>query len=200
MSGTHDECEEYYRLRASEITGQLASWSRSAAVRDESFVKLLGTKIERRARLTDAVDRTSRNAVAETRLTLEANNERAAAASDKAVVELERFADELRQAGYDGNEAILAELDVENQRLSEIIDLRRTALEKATATGKAAGDQLRQDQAVNDRMTRNLMATALEPKEPAASQDSESEEQSAFKGRSWRPISPGPTCQRNDSA
>ncbi|XP_060841743.1 uncharacterized protein LOC132922308 [Rhopalosiphum padi] len=200
MSGTHEECEEYYRLRASEITGQLASWSRSAAVRDESFVKLLRTKIERRARLADAVDRTSRNAVAETRLALEANNERAAAASDRAAAELERFADELRRTCYDGGEATAVELDAENQRLSEIINLRRTALEKATATGKAAGDQLRQDQAVNDRMTRNLMTTALEPQEPAASQDSGSEALSACKGRSWRPISPGLTCQRHDSA
>jgi hypothetical protein len=180
MSGP---CAEYYRLRASEITGQLSSWSRSAAVRDKSFVKLLRTKIERRARHADAEDRTLPNAMAETRLALEANNE------------LKRFADELQRAGYDGGEATAAALDAENQRLSDIINLRRTALEKATANVKTAGDQLRQDQAVNERM-----AAALEPQEPTSSQDSESEEHSACKGRSRRPISPGPICEQHDGA
>ncbi|XP_025204007.1 uncharacterized protein LOC112600894 [Melanaphis sacchari] len=151
-------CAEYYRLRASEITGQLASWSQSAAERDKSFVQLLRTKFERRARLADAVDLTSRNAVAETRLALVANNELAEAASNRAATELERFADELRRAGYDGGEVVAAALDAECERLRGIISLRRAALEKATAASKVAGDRLRQDRAVNDRMTHNVMA------------------------------------------
>ncbi|CAH1731532.1 unnamed protein product [Aphis gossypii] len=91
-------CDLYYDLRSSELNEQLTSWLRSMTIRNECFVRLLRTKIERRARLADAVNLTSQNAVAETRLALVDNNERAAAASDRAAAELERFADELRKA------------------------------------------------------------------------------------------------------
>ncbi|XP_060881079.1 uncharacterized protein LOC132952708 [Metopolophium dirhodum] len=153
-------CEEYYRHRSSEIATQLAKWTQSAVVRDESFVRLLRAKVERRARLADAVAQVSRKAVAETRHALVANNNRAAAASDRAAAELGQFADGLRRADDDGGEATAAELDEMNARLREVIKLKREALVKAEAANKAAGELLRQEQAVSDRMAHNLTATA----------------------------------------
>ncbi|KAL4148945.1 hypothetical protein QTP88_003076 [Uroleucon formosanum] len=153
-------CEEYYRRRSSEITARLAAWTQSAVVRDESFVRLLKAKIERRVRLADAVAQLSRDAVAETRHALEANNNRAAVASDRAMAELGQFADGLRRAGDDSGEATAAALDEINSRLREVVNLKREALVKAAATVKAAGNRLRQEQTVNDRMARNVTATA----------------------------------------
>jgi len=83
------------------------------------------------------------------------NNERAAAASNRAVVELERFADELRQADIESVDVSTGALDAENERLHAIISLRRTALEKVTTDRKAADDQLCQLQAINDQMKKN---------------------------------------------
>ncbi|CAH1731540.1 unnamed protein product [Aphis gossypii] len=148
-------CDLYYDLRSSELNEQLTSWLRSMTDRNEYFVKLLRTKIERRARLANAVNLTSQNAVAETRLALVDNNERAAAASDRAAAELERFADELRKADDESVDVSTAALDAEKERLRAIISLRRTALEKAATDSKAAGDQLCQLQAINDRMKNN---------------------------------------------
>lgn len=122
-------CEEYYRQRSSEIATQLAKWTQSAVVRDESFVRLLRAKVERRARLADAVAQVSRNAVAETRHALVANNNRAAAASDRAAAELGQFADGLRRADDDGGEATAAELDEMNARLREVVKLKREAID-----------------------------------------------------------------------
>jgi len=139
----------------------MAKWMRSAVVRDESFVRLLRAKVERRAGLADAVAKVSRDAVAETRHALVANNSRAAAASDRAADELEQFADSLRRAGVDGSEATAAALDQVNTRLREVVALKREALLKAAAANKAAGDHLRQEQAVNDRMAHSVQtATA----------------------------------------
>jgi len=83
------------------------------------------------------------------------NNELAAAASDRAAAELERFADELRQAENESFDFSTAALDAEKERLHAIISLRRTALEKAVIDSKAAGDQLCQLQAINERMKNN---------------------------------------------
>lgn len=47
-----------------------------------------------------------------------------------------------------------------NARLREVVKLKREALVKATAIGKAAGDRLRQEMVVNDRMAHNATATA----------------------------------------
>jgi len=148
-------CNLYYDLRSSELNEQLTSWLRSMTVRNECFVRLLRTKIERRTRLADAVNLTSQNAVAETRLALVDNNERAAAASDRAAAGLERFADELRQVDNESVDVSTAALDAEKQRLQAIISLRRTALEKAAAYSKATGDQLYQLQVINERMKNN---------------------------------------------
>ncbi|KAL5234336.1 hypothetical protein ACI65C_001746 [Semiaphis heraclei] len=150
-------CGEYYRLRSSEIAAQLAEWTESAAVRDESFVRLLRAKIERRSRLADAVPQLTRNAVAETRHALVANNDRATAASNRAAAELEQFAGGFLRAGDDSGEAALDDM---NARLREVVKLKREALVKATAIGKAAGDRLRQEMVVNDRMAHNATATA----------------------------------------
>ncbi|XP_022167085.1 uncharacterized protein LOC111031454 [Myzus persicae] len=150
-------CEEYYRRRSSEITAQLTAWTRSAALRDESFVRLLWAKVERRARLADAVARLSAHAVAETRNALVANNDLAAAASERAAAELGLFADDLRRNGDDGGEVALDDM---NARLREVVRKKREALVKAAAAGKAAGYRLHQEQAVNDRMARDATATA----------------------------------------
>ena len=155
-------CEEYYRQRSSEIAAQLAEWTQSAVVRDKSFVRLLRAKVERRARLADAVAQVSRNAVAETRHALVANNDRAAAASDRAAAELGQFADGLLQAGDGGGEVTAAELDEVNARLREVVKLKREALVKAEAVNKTAAELLRQEEAVNDRMAHRLTATAAD--------------------------------------
>jgi len=153
-------CEEYYRQRSSEIATQLAKWSQLAVVRDESFVRLLRAKVERRTRLADAVAQVSRDAVAETRHALVANNNRAATASDKAAAELWLFADSLWRAGDGGGEVTVAELDELNARLRDVVKMKREAVTKAEAVNKTAGERLRQEQAVNDRMAHNVTATA----------------------------------------
>jgi len=153
-------CEEYYRQRSSEIATQLAKWTQSAVVRDESFVRLLRAKVERRARLADAVAQVSRHAVAEMRHALVANNNRAAVAADKAAAELEQFADGLWRVGDDVGEVTADDLDEVNARLREVVKLKREALVKAEAANKAAGERLRQEQAANDRIARNVTATA----------------------------------------
>lgn len=154
-----NECKEYYSRRSSEIVDQFAAWMQSAAVRDESFVRLLRAKIERRTRFADALARTSRDAVAEMWHALLANNERAVAASEGAAIEFRQFLDDLRLAD-DGGAAAMDALTADNLRLSEVVKLHNDLLSKAVAARKSYDDQLRVEQAVNDRMARNATATA----------------------------------------
>lgn len=150
-----EDCEEYYRQRAGEISDWLRRGLEYAAVRDGLFVRLLRAKVVRKTHRDDRTAQTVRDAVARARHELEACRDRAAAAADRVQDQLGRYVDGTRalaEAAGDAEIATVTTLTAQNRRLGEVVRLLRRRLDKGLADVRAAQSRVDVERRENDRI------------------------------------------------
>lgn len=151
----NDDCEEYYRRRAAEVTEWMESQLRSVAERDQLFVGLLRVAIERRVERNGQVERELRNRVAGARGKLRAATDLAKAVVRRSRSELDQFANGfwVNDDNLDDDETA-EELAAENDRLAANIRADREQLQKSLDCIRSAEEQLQRKQKENDKLKR----------------------------------------------
>lgn len=149
-----EDCNEYYRRRAAELTDEILNGLKSTADRDTLFVDLLRTKVRRRTERDARTTQAMCDAVAGTRRELESNNDRAAAAICRAGNQLARCVDTIRQfssSATDGDEEKRV-MVAKNKRLAEVVKQRRERLKQSLNNVRSAEAILNQKQSENDQI------------------------------------------------